>query len=88
LARAGLKRREGGADRPIMSLVYNDPFSPLYKKYIFTLPGMYLLGEEGEWDLSNLLKLVAIGKKVRFSSFIFFSYRIRGSDFMVIPAPL
>jgi nitrite reductase (NAD(P)H) len=51
------------ADPPIKCLVYNDPFSSTYKKYIFTADGKYLLGGMMIGDTSDFVKLVAIVKK-------------------------
>jgi nitrite reductase (NAD(P)H) len=36
--------REPDEDGPIECLVYRDPFSGVYKKYIFSADGKYLLG--------------------------------------------
>jgi len=44
-------------------LVYNDPFSSTYKKYIFTANGRYLLGGMMIGDVSDFVKLVSIVKK-------------------------
>ena len=59
------------ADEPIKCLVYNDPFSSTYKKYIFTADGKYLLGGMMIGDISDFVKLVAIVKKKVFSFFFF-----------------
>ena len=62
------------ADEPIKCLVYHDPFSSTYKKYIFTADGKYLLGGMMIGDNSDFVKLVAIvKKKVVFPSFLFCS---------------
>jgi nitrite reductase (NAD(P)H) len=53
-------RRKDGA---IHCLVYKDPFSSTYKKYIFTADGKYLLGGMMIGDVSDYVKLVAIIKK-------------------------
>jgi len=50
-------------DEPIKCLIYNDPFSSTYKKYIFTADGKYLLGGMMIGDVSDFVKLVAIVKK-------------------------
>ncbi|TFK21046.1 nitrite reductase [Coprinopsis marcescibilis] len=52
-----------GQDEPINSLVYKDPFTATYKKYIFTEDGKYLLGGMMVGDVSDFVKLVAIVKK-------------------------
>jgi nitrite reductase (NAD(P)H) len=64
------KRGGRSANEPIKCLVYNDPFSSTYKKYIFTADGKYLLGGMMIGDVSDFVKLVAIvKKKVRFYCF-------------------
>lgn len=67
-ARSG--RRHGRKeDEPINCLIYKDPFSATYKKYIFTEDGKYLLGGMMVGDVGDFVKLVAIvKKKVRPSS--------------------
>ena len=50
-------------DTPINCLVYKDPFSATYKKYIFTEDGKYLLGGMMVGDVGDFVKLVAIVKK-------------------------
>ncbi|EAU81298.2 nitrite reductase [Coprinopsis cinerea okayama7 len=57
------KRRKRGQDEPINCLVYKDPFTATYKKYIFTEDGKYLLGGMMVGDVSDFVKLVAIVKK-------------------------
>ncbi|KAJ2923968.1 hypothetical protein H1R20_g13130, partial [Candolleomyces eurysporus] len=57
------KHRKRGEDEPINCLVYKDPFSATYKKYIFTEDGKYLLGGMMVGDVSDFVKLVAIVKK-------------------------
>ena len=56
-------KRGRSADEPIKCLVYNDPFSSTYKKYIFTADGKHLLGGMMIGDVSDFVKLVAIVKK-------------------------
>ncbi|KAF8641373.1 hypothetical protein AX16_009994 [Volvariella volvacea WC 439] len=57
-------RRHGRKeDQPINCLVYKDPFTATYKKYIFTEDGKYLLGGMMVGDVSDFVKLVAIVKK-------------------------
>jgi len=56
-------KRARSADEPIKCLVYNDPFSSTYKKYIFTADGKYLLGGMMIGDVGDFVKLVAIVKK-------------------------
>jgi len=56
-------------DTPINCLIYKDPFSATYKKYIFTEDGKYLLGGMMVGDVGDFVKLVAIvKKKVRLDS--------------------
>ncbi|KXN90613.1 Nitrite reductase [NAD(P)H] [Leucoagaricus sp. SymC.cos] len=57
------RRSPRKADEPIKCLVYNDPFSSTYKKYIFTADGKHLLGGMMIGDVSDFVKLVAIVKK-------------------------
>ncbi|KAF6764112.1 nitrite reductase [Ephemerocybe angulata] len=56
-------RKHGSGAQPINCLVYKDPFSATYKKYIFTEDGKYLLGGMMVGDVSDFVKLVAIVKK-------------------------
>ena len=60
---------------PIKCLVYNDPFSSTYKKYIFTADGKYLLGGMMIGDISDFVKLVSIVKKKVVFSFLLLFYR-------------
>ncbi|KAL9711883.1 hypothetical protein Ac2012v2_004956 [Leucoagaricus gongylophorus] len=57
--RSGVRK----ADESVKCLVYNDPFSSTYKKYIFTANGRYLLGGMMIGDVSDFVKLVSIVKK-------------------------
>ena len=50
-------------DEPIKCLVYKDPFSATYKKYIFTADGKRLLGGMMIGDVGDYVKLVALVKK-------------------------
>jgi nitrite reductase (NAD(P)H) len=50
-------------DEPIKCLVYKDPFSSTYKKYIFTTDGKHLVGGMMIGDVADYVKLVAIVKK-------------------------
>jgi len=70
-------------DEPIKCLIYNDPFSSTYKKYIFTADGKYLLGGMMIGDVSDFVKLVAIvKKKVCFLPSIFGTH----VDMIVLPS--
>lgn len=60
---AASRRRKRSQDEPINCLVYKDPFSGTYKKYIFTEDGKHLLGGMMVGDVSDFVKLVAIVKK-------------------------
>ncbi|EPS95679.1 hypothetical protein FOMPIDRAFT_57024 [Fomitopsis schrenkii] len=62
------KKRHGpnntySEDGPIETLTYRDPFAGVYKKYIFTADGKYLLGGMMVGDTSDYIKLVALVKK-------------------------
>lgn len=61
----GMKRgsRQAALDGPIECLTYRDPFSYVYKKYIFTADGKYLLGGMMVGDTSDYVKLVSLVKK-------------------------
>ncbi|THH20470.1 hypothetical protein EUX98_g8578 [Antrodiella citrinella] len=51
------------ADGPIETLTYRDPFAGVYKKYIFSADGKYILGGMMVGDTSDYVKLVALVKK-------------------------
>ncbi|KAG1902240.1 uncharacterized protein F5891DRAFT_1025513 [Suillus fuscotomentosus] len=55
--------RRTALDGPIECLTYRDPFSYVYKKYIFTADGKYLLGGMMVGDTSDYVKLVSLVKK-------------------------
>lgn len=55
--------RQAALDGPIECLTYRDPFSYVYKKYIFTPDGKYLLGGMMVGDTSDYVKLVSLVKK-------------------------
>ncbi|KAI0820586.1 nitrite reductase [Trametes gibbosa] len=60
------KRRYGAsaaAAGPVEALTYRDPFAGVYKKYIFSADGKYLLGGMMVGDTSDYVKLVALVKK-------------------------
>ena len=69
-----LKRGGRSANELIKCLVYNDPLSSTYKKYIFTADGKHTLGGMMIGDVSDFVKLVAIVKKVCF----YYSLSVRG----------
>ncbi|KZT68487.1 nitrite reductase [Daedalea quercina L-15889] len=64
-ASAPKKRHAHGPpeDGPTETLTYRDPFAGVYKKYIFTADGKYLLGGMMVGDTSDYIKLVALVKK-------------------------
>src|SRR5439155_12302028 len=47
---------------PVKALQYKDPFSAVYKKYIFTTDGKYLLGGMMIGDTADYIKLVTLVK--------------------------
>ncbi|KAG1862042.1 hypothetical protein DFJ58DRAFT_715324 [Suillus subalutaceus] len=55
--------RQTALDGPTECLTYRDPFSYVYKKYIFTADGKYLLGGMMVGDTSDYVKLVSLVKK-------------------------
>ncbi|PIL30050.1 hypothetical protein GSI_07962 [Ganoderma sinense ZZ0214-1] len=61
------KKRHGAAttaaDGPVEALTYRDPFGGVYKRYIFSADGKYLLGGMMVGDASDYVKLVALVKK-------------------------
>ncbi|KAG9119852.1 hypothetical protein FRC07_004917 [Ceratobasidium sp. 392] len=72
-------------DEPIKCLTYKDPFASVYKKYIFSADGKYLLGGMMIGDTSDYVKLVAIVKKKKAldvppSQFIVGSAKDEGDD--------
>jgi nitrite reductase (NAD(P)H) len=54
-----------GPDRKdqVQALTYKDPFGNVYKKYLFTLDGKYLLGGMMMGDAADYVKLLAISKR-------------------------
>lgn len=48
---------------PVKALTYKDPFTQVYKKYLFTLDGKYLLGGMMIGDTKDYTKLVSIVKQ-------------------------
>ncbi|KIJ61882.1 hypothetical protein HYDPIDRAFT_176844 [Hydnomerulius pinastri MD-312] len=57
------KRHGTAQDGPIECLTYRDPFSFVYKKYIFSADGRYILGGMMVGDTSDYVKLVSLVKK-------------------------
>lgn len=64
----GLERRrsEETPVRPqVKALTYRDPFNDVYKKYIFTADGKYLVGGMMVGDVSDYVKLQGLSAKLR-----------------------
>ncbi|KAF7795297.1 hypothetical protein EIP86_006451 [Pleurotus ostreatoroseus] len=60
------RKRHGhgaAAEGPVETLTYRDPFSGVYKKYIFSADGKYILGGMMVGDTSDYVKLLALVKK-------------------------
>ncbi|EON69210.1 nitrite reductase [NAD(P)H] [Coniosporium apollinis CBS 100218] len=53
---------EGPAPPPVKALTYKDPFQQVYKKYLFTTDGKYLLGGMMIGDTKDYVKLVPMVK--------------------------
>jgi len=53
---------EGPAPPPVKALTYKDPFQQVYKKYLFTMDGKYLLGGMMIGDTKDYVKLVPLVK--------------------------
>jgi nitrite reductase (NAD(P)H) len=53
---------DGPAPPPVKALTYKDPFQQVYKKYLFTLDGKYLLGGMMIGDTKDYVKLVPMVK--------------------------
>ncbi|KZF23361.1 nitrite reductase [Xylona heveae TC161] len=53
---------DGPPPPPVQALSYKDPFSAVYKKYLFTLDGKYLLGGMMIGDTKDYVKLVPMVK--------------------------
>lgn len=56
------KLTNGAPPSPVKALTYKDPFQNVYKKYLFTLDGKYLLGGMMIGDTSDYVKLVPMVK--------------------------
>lgn len=52
----------GPPPSPVKALTYKDPFNQVYKKYIFTMDGKYLLGGMMIGDTKDYIKLVPMVK--------------------------
>lgn len=53
---------DGPAPPPVKALTYKDPFQQVYKKYLFTTDGKYLLGGMMIGDTKDYVKLVPLVK--------------------------
>jgi hypothetical protein len=53
---------EGPAPPPVKALTYKDPFQQVYKKFLFTMDGKYLLGGMMIGDTKDYVKLVPMVK--------------------------
>ncbi|KAF7187573.1 Nitrite reductase [NAD(P)H] [Pseudocercospora fuligena] len=53
---------DGPPPPPVKALTYKDPFQQIYKKYLFTMDGKYLLGGMMIGDTSDYVKLVPMVK--------------------------
>ncbi|KAH8817092.1 nitrite reductase-like protein [Xylogone sp. PMI_703] len=60
-ARVG-RKKDGEQPTPVKALTYKDPFQAVYKKYLFTLDGKYLLGGMMIGDTKDYVKLVPLVK--------------------------
>ena len=49
----------------VKALTYKDPFGQVYKRYLFTLDGKYLLGGMMMGDAKDYVKLLAITKRLK-----------------------
>ncbi|KAG9880055.1 nitrite reductase, partial [Aureobasidium melanogenum] len=56
------KLTDGPAPPPVKALTYKDPFNQVYKKYLFTTDGKYLLGGMMIGDTKDYVKLVPMVK--------------------------
>jgi nitrite reductase (NAD(P)H) len=56
------KAIDGPPPSPVKALTYKDPFQAVYKKYLFTLDGKYLLGGMMIGDTRDYVKLVPMVK--------------------------
>ena len=52
----------GPPPAPVKALTYKDPFKNVYKKYLFTMDGKYLLGGMMIGDTNDYIKLVPMVK--------------------------
>jgi nitrite reductase (NAD(P)H) len=53
---------DGPAPPPVKALTYKDPFQQVYKKFLFTMDGKYLLGGMMIGDTKDYIKLVPMVK--------------------------
>ena len=55
-------KADGPVPPPVKALTYKDPFQAVYKKYLFTMDGKYLLGGMMIGDTKDYVKLVPMVK--------------------------
>lgn len=56
-------QKENGTEPQVKAMTYRDPFSDVYKKYIFTADGKYLIGGMMVGDVKDYVKLVGLCSK-------------------------
>jgi len=61
---------------PVKALTYKDPFQQIYKKYIFTMDGKYLLGGMMIGDTRDYVRLVSMVKNKK-------ALEVRPSEFII-----
>jgi len=61
-ARVRADKKNGKAPPPVKALTYKDPFQQVYKKFLFTMDGKYLLGGMMIGDTRDYIKLVPMVK--------------------------
>lgn len=57
------KSKADSLENGIACLTYKDPFASVYKKYIFSSDGKYLVGGMMIGDTSDYVKMVSLVKK-------------------------
>ncbi|PHH81701.1 hypothetical protein CDD82_144 [Ophiocordyceps australis] len=57
--------KKQSCDRNVKTLTYKDPFDNVYKKYIFTADGKYLIGGMMIGDTMDYVKLVPMARKMK-----------------------
>lgn len=59
----GKRPATSGNEPPVKALTYKDPFGGVYKKYLFTMDGKYLLGGMMIGDTKDYIKLNQMVKR-------------------------